>query len=75
LLRLTGLGWDETKQNINMPESWWKKARKVSFFFEMMFFHLYIKLEKMCDGFLILVDKIFQAVANLKTRDFKMRTI
>jgi hypothetical protein len=22
LLRQTGLSWDETKQNINMPESW-----------------------------------------------------
>jgi hypothetical protein len=32
LLRQMGLGWDETKKNINMPESWWKKARKVSSF-------------------------------------------
>jgi hypothetical protein len=22
LLRQTGLGWDETKKNINMPERW-----------------------------------------------------
>jgi hypothetical protein len=33
LLSQTGLGWDETKKNINMPESWWKKARKVSYYF------------------------------------------
>jgi hypothetical protein len=35
LLRQMGLGWDETKQNINMPESWWKKARKVSSFLRL----------------------------------------
>jgi nitrate/TMAO reductase-like tetraheme cytochrome c subunit len=28
LFRQIDLGWDETKQNINMAESWWKKARK-----------------------------------------------
>ncbi|KAK3150817.1 hypothetical protein QOZ80_3AG0238170 [Eleusine coracana subsp. coracana] len=28
LLKQTGIGWDERKQNIQMPESWWKKARK-----------------------------------------------
>jgi hypothetical protein len=27
-----GLGWDQMKQNINMLESWWQKARKVTFF-------------------------------------------
>jgi hypothetical protein len=32
LLKEIGLGWDQTEQNINMPESWWQKARKVSFF-------------------------------------------
>jgi hypothetical protein len=32
-------------------------------------------LEKTCDIFFILVDMIFQIVANLKIRDFKMRTI
>jgi hypothetical protein len=30
LLRQIGIGWNEMRQNINMPESWWKKARKVS---------------------------------------------
>jgi hypothetical protein len=34
LLRQMSLGWDEMKQNINMPESWWKKARKVSYFLD-----------------------------------------
>jgi hypothetical protein len=29
----------------------------------------------MCDIFLILVHRVFQVVANLKKRDFKMRTI
>ena len=28
----TGLGWDERKKNIDMPESWWKKTIKVSAF-------------------------------------------
>jgi hypothetical protein len=49
LLRQTGLGWDETKQNINVTESWWKNARKISSFFEMIFFHLWVMLEKTCD--------------------------
>jgi hypothetical protein len=49
LLRQTSFGWDETMQNINMPKSWWKKARKVSFFFETMFFYLCVMLEKICD--------------------------
>ena len=33
----TGIGWDETKKNIDMPESWWKKAIKVSSF--QMYWH------------------------------------
>jgi hypothetical protein len=44
LLKETGLGWDQTEQNINMPESWWHKAGKVSFDNETTFFHLCIKL-------------------------------
>jgi hypothetical protein len=28
----TRIGWDETKKNIDMPESWWKKAIKVCAF-------------------------------------------
>jgi hypothetical protein len=31
LLKETCLGWNQTKQNINMPESWWQKARKLTF--------------------------------------------
>jgi hypothetical protein len=32
-----GIEWDETKKNIDMPESWWKKAIKVCAF--KMFIH------------------------------------
>jgi hypothetical protein len=53
MLRQTGLGWDKTKQNINMLESLWKKARKVSFFFETILFYFCVMLEKACDIFCV----------------------
>jgi hypothetical protein len=59
LLRQTSIGWDETMQNINMPKSWWKKARKVSFFFEMIFFYLCVMLEKICDILSNFIEMIY----------------
>ena len=33
LTRQTGLGWDGSGKNIDMPEDWWKKMAKVSSLF------------------------------------------